>query len=230
VNRQWCPLGRLAEILGDGWSLLILREVACGPQRFKALKNQVSGISMDQLTRKLEALTSNGIISRNEYKESPPRVEYSLTESGLSFIFILKKLLIWSNENLWSAKKEDETLDIALHLRVMAAFFGQGFGLVEIRIRNSNGMTRYFLEKNSIGKVSVSDQQDSREPSVKVDLQEEMWVDLISRPQEIKNLSGKITGDRKVLDQLLPIFLGKKFSQGALTEYKIQTTSPAATL
>ena len=76
-----CPVARVADILGDSCSLLIVRDLLSTPQRFSQLETSLRGISTRTLTNKLKQLEHEGMIKRNEYAK-PQRVEYALTKKG----------------------------------------------------------------------------------------------------------------------------------------------------
>ena len=74
------------ERLGDKWTLLVVLGLSEGPQRFNALQRTVVGISHRMLSVTLRRLERDGMVARTAYPEVPPRVEYSLTPLGVSFI------------------------------------------------------------------------------------------------------------------------------------------------
>ena len=74
------------ERLGDKWTLLVVLGLSEGPQRFNALQRTVVGISHRMLSVTLRRLERDGMVARTPYPEVPPRVEYSLTPLGVSFI------------------------------------------------------------------------------------------------------------------------------------------------
>lgn len=84
-----CPVERVAGIIGDKWTLLIIRDLAKGAHRFSQLHNSIAGISTQTLTTRLNTLEQAGLILRCAYAEIPPRVEYSLTEKGRALIPLL---------------------------------------------------------------------------------------------------------------------------------------------
>lgn len=86
-----CPVGRAAKLFGDHWTLLILRDLEDGCQRFRELESSI-GISPAVLSGRLRALEGAGIISRRRYDESPPRVEYTLTEKGRAALPLIHQL------------------------------------------------------------------------------------------------------------------------------------------
>ncbi len=207
--KQWCPLTRSAEILGDKWSLLILRELVVGPQRFKTLKQNIPGISMDQLTRKLDHLCQQHMIVRQEFSEAPPRVEYQLTEMGQSFQPVLRRIFLWGSQNLWGVKKSNEVVDIALSLRLAATFLGQGEGVVEVIIRSSveAQQGRWLVERHSSGRVFVGKNiKEAIDTQVEVSYLD--WLKIVSRKSFNQTLRVKIRikGDSRLLENIIPIF------------------------
>jgi DNA-binding HxlR family transcriptional regulator len=86
-----CPIARAAELFGDHWTLLILRDLEGGCRRFRALESS-TGMSPGVLSGRLRTLEHAGIVSRRQYSEIPPRVEYSLTEKGEAALPIINQL------------------------------------------------------------------------------------------------------------------------------------------
>ncbi len=81
-NCKSCPIARVADVVGDSWSILIIRDLLSGTKRFGDLESSLVGISSRTLTKKLLFLEEEKIISREEFQEKPPRVQYSLTKKG----------------------------------------------------------------------------------------------------------------------------------------------------
>jgi DNA-binding HxlR family transcriptional regulator len=86
-----------AELLGDAWTLLLVRDLAGGAKRFKELEAS-TGISPRVLTDRLRALVDRGIMTRTMYPEIPPRVEYQLTEKGRDILPLLDVLRDYGNK------------------------------------------------------------------------------------------------------------------------------------
>ncbi len=78
--------------------MLILRDLMGGTKRFGELKKSVSGISQKVLTANLRDMEENGLVSREVFPEVPPKVEYTLTELGLSMKPILDSMAEWGTE------------------------------------------------------------------------------------------------------------------------------------
>ena len=79
---ETCPVAKVADRFGDSYTLLIVRDLMEGPKRYGQLEESLSGISSRTLCKKLKALEDEGLITRNEYRERPPRVDYELTKKG----------------------------------------------------------------------------------------------------------------------------------------------------
>ena len=91
--------GAIREVLdrlGDKWSLLIIRALRSGPMRFTVLQRETPGISQRMLTHTLRGLQRDGLIARQSFDESPPRVEYRLTDWGQALCPALDALLMWA--------------------------------------------------------------------------------------------------------------------------------------
>jgi DNA-binding HxlR family transcriptional regulator len=83
-----CPIARTAELIGDLYVLLILRDLAEGPRRFGSLGQSV-GVNARTLSDRLRRMEGEGLVRRTAYPEIPPRVEYALTDKGRALIPIL---------------------------------------------------------------------------------------------------------------------------------------------
>ncbi len=86
VHPESCPVLRTADIISGKWTLLILRDLSKGINRFSALERSLAGISPKTLSERLKGLERAGIVTRKSYAEVPPRVEYTLTSMGWDLI------------------------------------------------------------------------------------------------------------------------------------------------
>lgn len=77
-----CPVARTAELIGNKWTPLILRDLAVGEKRFSELERSLIGISPKTLSERLKKLEDAHVLTRTCYPEVPPRVEYTLTDKG----------------------------------------------------------------------------------------------------------------------------------------------------
>lgn len=104
---QSCPIARAAEILGERWTLLLLRELALGPQRFSDLRARLSGVSPSVLTARINALLERGIIAREQLAPPAASTVYALTESGRALVPVLLQLLRWGVRYLGKPRPGD---------------------------------------------------------------------------------------------------------------------------
>ena len=88
---QVCGVARAAALLGDVWTLLLVRDLSAGPKRFTQLQSS-TGISPRVLTDRLKDLVDHGIATRAMYAEIPPRVEYTLTAKGVAAVPVVEAL------------------------------------------------------------------------------------------------------------------------------------------
>jgi DNA-binding HxlR family transcriptional regulator len=93
---QTCSIAATLEVVGERWSLLIVRSVMLGVRRFDALQRDL-GVARNVLQARLERLIENGVLERRQYQEHPPRDEYHLTEKGLDLWPTIVALLQWGD-------------------------------------------------------------------------------------------------------------------------------------
>ncbi len=90
-----CPVATTVSLIGSKWKLLIIRNLLVRPWRFNELKKDLDGISQKVLTDSLRSMEEDGLVVRTVYPEVPPRVEYSLSELGMSLKPILDSMVDW---------------------------------------------------------------------------------------------------------------------------------------
>jgi len=95
---QFCSVARSLEVIGERWSLLIVREVMYGKRRFSQMQSSL-GVARNVLAARLGRLIDEGILERRAYQESPPRYEYFLTEKGLDLWPALIALQGWGDRH-----------------------------------------------------------------------------------------------------------------------------------
>ena len=90
-----CPVETTLMLIGDKWKVLILRDLMDGTKRFGDLKKSIGTVSQKVLTAQLRDMEEKGLLTRKVYAEVPPRVEYTLTETGYSLKPILDSMWAW---------------------------------------------------------------------------------------------------------------------------------------
>jgi DNA-binding HxlR family transcriptional regulator len=101
LHEGTCPIRDILSRLGDKWSLLVLVTLSAnGTMRFSDIQKSIGDISQRMLTVTLRSLEADGLIDRKIYPEVPPKVEYSLTQSGHTLMPNLENLVTWALENM----------------------------------------------------------------------------------------------------------------------------------
>lgn len=96
---QRCPVARALDVIGEKWSLLILRDLRrFGPRRFQDLEQGLPGLAPNTLSARLKALEAQGVIGARLYERHPPRFEYFLTEKGEALAPVIKALRDWGQQ------------------------------------------------------------------------------------------------------------------------------------
>ncbi len=94
-----CPVRHVLDQIGDKWSILVLTALKQRSHRFSELKRAIPDISQRMLTKTLRSLERDGLIERHVTPTIPPRVDYNLTELGVSLVSVLEPLAGWALQN-----------------------------------------------------------------------------------------------------------------------------------
>jgi DNA-binding HxlR family transcriptional regulator len=108
-----CPVARAEEVVGDRWTVLVLRELFMGRRRFDEIEAQ-TGATPQMVASRLKQLEVNGMVERRGYQQRPIRYEYHLTAKGVAFYPVLLALRDWG-ENWCKAPGEEAAIDL-VHL------------------------------------------------------------------------------------------------------------------
>lgn len=95
-----CPSRLLFDQISDKWSMMVLKVLDDGPQRFNAIKRQLEGVTQKALTQCLRRLERNGLVARRVIATSPVAVEYEITPLGRTLQAPFKALYAWTVQNL----------------------------------------------------------------------------------------------------------------------------------
>lgn len=88
-TQSHCPVARTLDVVGDRWTMLVLRDLSWGRRRFSALLESLEGIAPNLLSDRLKRLEERGMVERVFYSDHPPRAEYRLTAKGRAFVPVL---------------------------------------------------------------------------------------------------------------------------------------------
>ncbi|UPG92715.1 winged helix-turn-helix transcriptional regulator [Luteibacter aegosomatissinici] len=114
ISGSVCPIARTLAVVGDRWTLLILRELAMGNSRFDEIQAQ-TGMSSFLLSTRLKRLEHDGVVERRQYTDRPPRFEYFATDKGKEFDAILLSMRDWGVR--WTPYNEGQPLPLAVVVR-----------------------------------------------------------------------------------------------------------------
>lgn len=109
LHHEACPVARGLSVIGDRWTMLILRDCFLGIRRFEQMQHRL-GITRHVLADRLRKLEADGVLRRDVYQDRPIRHEYRLTEKGKSFYPVLVTLIDWANTHVPSERGSSITL------------------------------------------------------------------------------------------------------------------------
>lgn len=205
---QWAPDARALDLVGDKWTLLIVRDLVGGPRRFVELQRTLPGISTEQLRSRLNRMVADGLLTRQRYREVPPRVDYELTERARDLLPVIGALARWGYQWTWSAPRPDELVDIGAILRsVPGITVPRGFrsAIEAVVTRGEDDPRRYVLGVER-GHWTV-EERSGNEADARISGPEAAWVAALGPEAERTGLT--IQGDRAaaalMLDALAPL-------------------------
>ncbi|HWF50650.1 MAG TPA: helix-turn-helix domain-containing protein [Solirubrobacteraceae bacterium] len=202
---QWSPDARALDLVGDKWTLLIVRDLAAGPRRFVELQRVLPGISTEQLRSRLNRMVADGMLTRQRFREVPPRVDYELTERARELLPVLGELARWGYEWAWSSPRENELVDIGAIIRLAPGLVHLSHklaGTVEFVVTNTSkdrGALPYLLSI-SRGMVTLRERADA-DAAAHVTGTEEAWIRAFAPDGSRDGL--EITGDQALALGLL---------------------------
>ena len=98
---QACPVAKSLELVGDRWTLLIVRDLLAAPCRFQDFQTSLAGIAPNILSGRLKLMEAHGLVSRRFYSDHPPRAEYALTDKGQELGVVVGALASWGSRHVY---------------------------------------------------------------------------------------------------------------------------------
>lgn len=95
--RSGCPIATTLDLVGDRWTLVILRDMLNGKKRFSEFLDSPEGITTNVLTDRLAQMEVSGLVDKAPYQLRPRRFDYNLTEKGLGLLPVLQEISRWAN-------------------------------------------------------------------------------------------------------------------------------------
>jgi DNA-binding HxlR family transcriptional regulator len=199
---QWSPDARALDLVGDKWTLLIVRDLSAGPRRFVELQRVLPGISTEQLRSRLNRMVADGMLTRKRYREVPPRVDYELTERARDLTPILAELARWGYEWAWSAPRPNEAIDVGAIFRLAPGLLRPSPATkvrAEFLITDAEGDGTYSFSTLD-GRITI-EEHSAEQPDVRVRATIAGWIAAFSPGHDRGQL--KVEGDQELADVLL---------------------------
>jgi len=200
---QWAPDARALDLVGDKWTLLIVRDLAAGPRRFVELQRVLPGISTEQLRSRLNRMVADGLVTRQRYREVPPRVDYELTERSRDLLPVLAAVARWGQAWVWTEPRDGEAIDIGAILRVAPGLVHPPdgvTGVAELSVRLSEGAIRHYALTAAGGAVTITE-SEAPDADARVHGSERDWIAALG-PDAMRDALS-IEGDKRLAGMLL---------------------------
>jgi DNA-binding HxlR family transcriptional regulator len=200
---QWSPDARALDLVGDKWTLLIVRDLAAGPRRFVELQRVLPGISTEQLRSRLNRMVADGMLTRQRYREVPPRVDYELTERARELMPILGELARWGYAWAWGTPRTSEAVDIGAIFRLAPGLLQVSAGLrgtVELTVNDDEDNQTVYQLIAADGHVMVQERV-AEHADARVIGSVRAWVKAFSPGGDRSSL--EMIGNRKLAGELL---------------------------
>ena len=206
--QQYCALARALDVVGDRWTLLIVRELRPGPRRFTDLVDGLPGVSRKLLTERLRELERNGIIARRDLPPPAARQVYELTEDGRDLATAMAPLIAWGSRRI-GERGSGETFRARWPAVAMV-------GLADREAAKGVSETYQYVVGDSAFHFTVDDGsielRDGRaeDPSVVWTTDEDTWADIVSGKTTASAAAATgaltVTGDEQAVKRLRKIF------------------------
>jgi DNA-binding HxlR family transcriptional regulator len=211
---QWSPDARALDLVGDKWTLLIIRDLAAGPRRFVELQRVLPGISTEQLRSRLNRMVADGLLTRQRYREVPPRVDYELTERSRELMPVLGALARWGYDWTWTAPRGGEDVNIGAIFRLAPGMLApprELSGSVDLVVRGDED-DRVFRLSAADGRVSITERPEGEADAV-VTGSDEAWISALGPDGAIGALD--VDGRQALAETLLAGFTAAASSRAA---------------
>jgi DNA-binding HxlR family transcriptional regulator len=199
---QWAPDARALDLVGDKWTLLIVRDLVAGPRRFVELQRVLPGISTEQLRSRLNRMVADGLLTRQRYREVPPRVDYELTDRARDLLPVIGALARWGYQWAWSPPRPEEAVDIgAIFRSVPGLAVPAGFdGTAELTVARRDGQQKRYVLSARGGELHIGE-RSAPDADARISGPERAWVEALGPDASRTEL--EISGDRRRAEALL---------------------------
>jgi DNA-binding HxlR family transcriptional regulator len=195
---QWAPDARALDLVGDKWTLLIIRDLSPGPRRFVELQRVLPGISTEQLRSRLNRMVADGLLTRQRYREVPPRVDYELTARSRELLPVLGALARWGYDWAWTAPREGEAIDIGAILRIVPGLASPPAGTsgtAELAVTRPDDTIAHYILTVARGRVTIAEGRASG-ADARIAGTERDWIDALGPGADRDALD--VSGDERL--------------------------------
>jgi len=183
--------------------LLIIRDLTAGPRRFVELQRVLPGISTEQLRSRLNRMVADGLLTRQRYREVPPRVDYELTERAAALMPVVGALARWGYDWTWGEPRQSEEVNVGAIFRTGPGLLttARGIkGVVELVVEGDRGGDRSYVLTAKGGEVSISE-RPADAPDARVTGTVQAWVRALGPAGDSSELG--FSGDRGLAESLV---------------------------
>jgi DNA-binding HxlR family transcriptional regulator len=206
---QFCALARAAEIVGERWTLLIVRELLLAPMRFGDLRARLDDISPALLTARLNALIESGIVQRTTLPAPFNAQVYELTEAGRALQPAIRELIRWGGRFLFPMRG-GETFEpdwVLLALEAIARRTPVPACRIGLRIPHADGCAGFVIEGGSDGtRISKAEPPDIATIEARFDVVLQVLARQVSIEAAVDNGMARIEGSTQTLRKLPSLF------------------------
>jgi DNA-binding HxlR family transcriptional regulator len=203
---QWSPDARALDLVGDKWTLLIVRDLMSGPRRFVELQRVLPGISTEQLRSRLNRMVADGMLTRKRYREVPPRVDYELTARARELAPVLGELARWGYEWSWGPPRPAESVDIGAIFRLIPGLVDRGStasGTIDLTVEDGReGGPAAYQVRFAPGRAAISEGADAT-PDARLSGTLAAWIGALGPAREHSGLQA--TGNQRLTSAVLDV-------------------------
>jgi DNA-binding HxlR family transcriptional regulator len=206
---QFCALARAAEIIGERWTLLIIRELLLGPMRFGDLAARLGDVSSALLTGRLNALTDNGVVRRTTLPAPYNAQVYELTEIGRAIQPAIRELIRWGGRFLFPMRPDDvfEPDWVLLALDAIAERAPTPPCRIILRVPHANGVAAFGIEGGAEGtRITKGELADAAAIEARFDVFLQILARHLSLEDAVANRGARVEGSERTLRKLPQLF------------------------
>ncbi|WP_329277605.1 winged helix-turn-helix transcriptional regulator [Streptomyces sp. NBC_00691] len=150
---QHCAAARALDLVGDRWTLLVVRELLAGPRRYTDLHADLPGVSTDMLAGRLKDMEGAELVTRRRLPPPASAFVYELTPRGRELLPVLRTLAAWGAPDLGEPRPTDAVRAHWYAIPLLGAFAGLGAGVVQVTLDEGE----FFVRVGGDGSVSYGD-------------------------------------------------------------------------